>query len=111
MIIHQKLSKVIAYHIFKVENSNILDAISCHTTLRKDSTELDQIVFVADKIQWDQTGTPPYIRELKEKLDISLKHGALSYLTYLWDRRESLRVLHPWLVDAYMELSEEVEIG
>lgn len=59
MIIHQKLSRVMAEEIFGIRDTGILDAVGCHTTLRSGSSLLDRILFVADKIAWDQTGTPP----------------------------------------------------
>ncbi|OLF95341.1 Hydrolase (HAD superfamily) [Bacillus licheniformis] len=35
MIIHQKLSKVMARDLFQVADEDILNAIECHTTLKK----------------------------------------------------------------------------
>lgn len=110
MIIHQKLSKRIANEIFKVENETILDAISCHTTLRKNATPIDMVLFVADKIEWDQSGTPPYITEIQEALDQSLEHACFAYISYLWERRENLKVVHPWLQDAYFDLKEKLGV-
>lgn len=72
MIIHQKLSKVIAKEIFKVEDEEILNAICCHTTLRKHATKMDLVLFVADKIEWDQNSTPQYLIEVKKGLEKSL---------------------------------------
>jgi len=108
MIIHQKLSREMARDIFHVQDQEILDAVGCHTTLRKNSTELDRVLFVADKIEWDQVGKPPYINEIIHQLDKSLDHAALEYITYLWERRENLRVVHPWLREAYFELKESL---
>lgn len=104
MIIHQKLSRVMAGEIFHIRNPGILDAVGCHTTLRAGSTLLDRVLFAADKIAWDQPGTPPYLAELEKELDRSLTHAAYAYLSYLWERREALRVIHPWLREAYTEL-------
>lgn len=109
MIIHQKLSRVIAKEIFKVEDEEILNAICCHTTLRKHATKMDLVLFVADKIEWDQNGTPPYLVEVKKGLEKSLEHAAFAYISYLWDRKDTLKVLHPWLEDAYWQLKEIVE--
>src|SRR5690606_20739542 len=50
MIIHQKLSVVLACELFGVADSEILNAIGCHTTLKRDANLLDKVVFVADKI-------------------------------------------------------------
>ncbi|MNI31403.1 putative nicotinate-nucleotide adenylyltransferase [compost metagenome] len=104
MIIHQKISKVMAKDIFGITDQEILDAVGCHTTLRANSTLLDQVLFVADKIAWDQPGRPPYLEELNHSLQRSLTHGAFAYIHYLWERKETLKVLHPWLQEAYLEL-------
>lgn len=108
MIIHQKISKVMAKDIFKITDQTILDAISCHTTLRSNATLLDQVLFVADKIAWDQPGIPPYIEELNKNLKLSLMHGAFAYINYLLERKDTLKVVHPWLNEAYEELKEKV---
>ena len=105
MIIHQKLSVPIAREAFGVSDAEILSAIGCHTTLKAAATLTDKLVFVADKIAWDQSGTPPYWNELTEGLEHSLDAGALAYLDYLWSVRDELRVLHPWVVEAREELT------
>ena len=56
MIIHQKLSVVLARDIFGATAPETLSAIGCHTTLKADASLLDKVVFVADKIKWDQAG-------------------------------------------------------
>ena len=109
MIIHQKLSKVIAKEIFKVDDEEILNAICCHTTLHKHATKMDLVLFVADKIEWDHNGTPPYLVEVKKGLEKSLEHAAFAYISFLWERKETLKVIHPWLKDAYWQLKEIVE--
>ncbi|OAB47168.1 bis(5'-nucleosyl)-tetraphosphatase (symmetrical) YqeK [Paenibacillus antarcticus] len=110
MIIHQKISKVMARDIFGITDQEILDAVGCHTTLRANATLLDQVLFVADKIAWDQSGAPPYIEELNRNLKNSLTHGAFAYINYLWERQETLKVVHPWLKEAYEELKNKVSI-
>jgi predicted HD superfamily hydrolase involved in NAD metabolism len=105
MIIHQKLSAVIARELFAIHSPAILDAIGCHTTLKANASFLDKIVFVADKLKWDQQGDPPYLAALAAAAERSLDAAALCYLEYLWQRRASLAVLHPWAIDAYRQLS------
>lgn len=109
MIIHQKLSRVIAKEIFKVEDEEILNAICCHTTLRKHATKMDLVLFVADKIEWDQKGTPPYLIEIKKGLEKSLEKAAFVYISYLWERKDTLKVIHPWLEEAYWDLKGIVQ--
>lgn len=108
LILHQKLSVTIAREVFKVQDEEVLSAVGCHTTLRANATLLDKVVFVADKIAWDQQGTPPYLDDLLPALEISVDHAALVYLKYLWDQRNQLRVIHPWMREAYMQLSEQL---
>jgi predicted HD superfamily hydrolase involved in NAD metabolism len=108
MIIHQKLSVEVARHLFGIERRDVLDAIGCHTTLKAPSTLLDRIVFVADKISWDQNGTPPYLAELNAQLDRSLEHGAMAYIGHLWAQRDKLKVLHPWLADAHADMQATI---
>ena len=108
MIIHQKISKVMAREIFGITDREILDAIGGHTTLRANATLPDQVLFVADKIAWDQSGTPPYLEALKRNLEISLAHGAFAYIYYRWERKETLKVVHPWLKEAYEDLKNKL---
>ena len=104
LIIHQKLSVVLARELFGVVDPGVLSAIGCHTTLRANATNLDKVVFIADKIAWDQPGVPPYREELLTALDRSLDEAAFFFLRYLWERRDTLKALHPWLREAYEQL-------
>jgi predicted HD superfamily hydrolase involved in NAD metabolism len=107
LLLHQKLSAVIASEVFSVTDPHILSAIECHTTLKAKASALDKIVFVADKLQWDRPGDPPYLEALQSALEHSLDAAALCYLDYLWQQRATLPALHPWMVEAYQELSSE----
>lgn len=108
MIIHQKLSVVVSQELFGVTDEEILSAIGCHTMLKKDASLLDKVVFVADKIAWDQPGTPPYLEELLAGLEKSIDHAAFVYLDYIWQMRDRLKVLHPWTAAAHLQLEERL---
>jgi predicted HD superfamily hydrolase involved in NAD metabolism len=108
MILHQKLSALMARDIFGVAEATVLSAIRCHTTLKADASLLDKVVFVADKIKWDQPGEPPYLADLGAALEQSLDWAAFCYLDYLWQRRETLPVVHPWLAEAHRQLSRKI---
>jgi len=107
MILHQKLAVPIARELFAVEDPAILSAIGCHTTLKPNAAPLDMVVFLADKIAWDQPGMPPYRHDLLAALRTSLEAACLVYLTYLWERRDTLPVVHPWMAAAYQALSAQ----
>jgi predicted HD superfamily hydrolase involved in NAD metabolism len=109
LIVHQKLSVAVARELFGVTDIQVLSAIGCHTTLKRDASLLDKVVFVADKIAWDQAGDPPYLLELLAALAQSLDAAAFCYLDHLWQRRATLRVVHPWVVAAHQQLSQFLE--
>jgi len=106
MILHQKLSAVLARDLFGEQNDAILSAIGYHTTLKAAASTLDTVVFVADKIAWDQPGIPPYRDALLAALAHSLDAAAFVYLRFLWERRATLGVIHPWFVDAYRQRAD-----
>lgn len=101
MILHQKLSVILARDLFDVTDAAVLSAIGCHTTLKAGASALDKVLFVADKLAWDQPGEPPYRASLEAALAQSLDAAVCVYLCYLWERRASLAVIHPWLAAAH----------
>ncbi|NSR77851.1 HD domain-containing protein [Enterococcus faecalis] len=103
MIIHQKISKSIAKMDFGIEDNEILSAIECHTTLKKNYSDIDLVLFVADKIKWDQEGKPPYLDGLLQALNCSLENAAYFYIDYI--SKHDIKVVHPWLWDAYNQLN------
>jgi predicted HD superfamily hydrolase involved in NAD metabolism len=105
MILHQKLSVVVARELFGVRDEAVLSAIGCHTTLKAHASTLDKVVFLADKIAWDQPGEPPYRADVLAALEQSLDRAAFAYLDYLWQRRHTLAIVHPWMVAAYADLA------
>lgn len=107
LILHQKISTAMAKQIFSIQAPEILSAIGCHTTLKAGASTLDNILFVADKIEWDQDGLPPYIEEIERAVNVSLDLAAFTYLHYLYDNSK-LKVVHPWLAEAYKELKVKV---
>ena len=101
LIIHQKLSKEISERIFGIQDKDILQAISCHTTLCSNPSKLDMVLFISDKIAWDQSGEPPYLKIIEENIEHSLEEGISSFLQYLMDNKNNLKVVHPWLIEAH----------
>lgn len=106
LIIHQKISAVMAKSIFNVTDNDICSAIECHTTLKKNFSKLDLVLFVADKIAWDRDGTPPYLNDLLSNLEISLENAAYFYIQYLL--KHDIKVVHPWLLEAYKQLKRDI---
>ncbi len=105
VLIHQKISRLMAQEVFLVNDEEILSAVGCHSTLKAGANLLDKVVFVADKLAWDQKGIPPYYSEMAEAIEKSIDKAALVYIRSLYERRDAASFcLHPWLVAAYHEL-------
>ncbi len=108
MLIHQKLSVVFAQKAFDVTDNEVLSAIGCHTTLKANPSLLEKVVFLADKIAWDQDGSPPYLAGVITAIDESLDKAVLEYVNYLWERRNQLKIIHPWLAGAHEFLVQQI---
>lgn len=104
-LLHQRVSALFAQNIFQIEDKDVLSAITCHTTLKAHPSQIDLVVFLADKIQWDQPGLPPYLEVIEEGMKISLAYSA--YL-FLKEQLQHKRILYPhqWLKEAYEDLSK-----
>ena len=102
-LLHQRISRIIAEERLGIEDCEILDAIECHTTLKKNSGPYDKAVFIADKISWDQGGTPPYADELRKLAERSLTEACLYYIQYQFDNH-LLLMPHRWITEAYEDL-------
>ena len=99
MLVHAKLGDYFAQVLFGITDSDILNAIRYHTTGIDHATPLVKIVFLADKIQWDRNGEPPYLKGLLQALTISLDEGCRYFLKWLW--QSDLYVVHPYLKRSY----------
>lgn len=102
-LLHQRISRIIAQEDYSIKDSDILDAIECHTTLKKKASMYDKIIFIADKISWDQKGVPPYYDILKDKVVESLDEACYFYINYQFENN-LLLMPHQWIRDAYEEL-------
>ncbi|TWH60215.1 metal dependent phosphohydrolase [Desulfitobacterium sp. LBE] len=101
-LLHGKLSAAIAEIVFEVKNDSLVHAVSCHTTLCAKATTLDKVVFLADKMSWDQEHSP-FKPELETALEKSLDEAVGVFLTWTWKQKDKLDAIHPWLIDAWQD--------
>lgn len=107
MLLHQKLSVVVARELFGVDDEGILSAICCHTTLKAGASPLDKVVFLADKIAWDQPDVPPYLDAMLDALERSLNPAIKVYFDHLLVTfSDRAFVPHSWFLAAYRSLSQ-----
>ncbi len=98
-LLHQRLSAVIAREFFNIGNPLALSAIECHTTLKASPSPYDLVLFIADKLSWDQDGTPSFFSAVSSALETSLARAALAYIDYVLENGMILYP-HPWLIQA-----------
>ena len=104
LLLHQKLSAVIAREWLNVTDGEVLSAVACHTTLKAGASPLDLLLFIADKLSWDRPGEPPYRQAMERALMRSMEEAALCYLRHLLSD-PGLLAPHPWMIRAFRELS------
>lgn len=109
-LLHQRVSKIIAKEQLGIQDEAILSAVECHTTLKKEAGVCDKIIFIADKISWDQEGTPPYYEMLKELAWESLDEACFYYINYQFENR-LLLMPHRWIEEAYEDLRVKLKMG
>lgn len=104
-LLHQRMAKVIAEERFGIHDPEILSAIECHTTLKKQAGPYDKVIFLADKIAWDQQGVPPYYDRVMEKLEESLDAACFEFIDYQFENN-LLLMPHAWIKEAYTDLRQ-----
>ncbi|SMF87022.1 putative HD superfamily hydrolase of NAD metabolism [Paenibacillus uliginis N3/975] len=103
--VHQKLSKCMAQEIFNITDDEVLSAIESHTTHKSNATTTDKILFVSDKISWELPGEHTYLQEMRTKVyENEIDQAIMIYLNHIWDQRNKLKLVHPWLIQAREEL-------
>ena len=83
MLLHQRISKVIAGEDFAVTDERILSAVEHHTTLKANATVYDMAVFIADKLAWDGEGEAPFYSVVRDALEQSLESACLAYMDFI----------------------------
>lgn len=97
-LLHQRLSAVVAEEFFGVLDDEILSAIRCHTTLKSQANAYQMALFVADKLAWDQNGTPPFYEAVKLGLTHSLEKASYSYMSYMSGHSRVLFPHEDWIL-------------
>lgn len=111
-ILHQFASKIIAKQVFGIEDTTILNAIECHTTLKANPSIVDKMVFLSDKLSWKESEMADLIYRMKMKLknygEYSLDLALFEYHKDMYDKRESMSCYHDWSLEAYHYLYDKM---
>ncbi len=109
-ILHQRLSAVIARDYFEIKDKTILSAIECHSTLKSEAREYDMILFVSDKLSWDQDENLPLHDLMRSALDQSITHASLAFIHYALENNMVLYP-HSWFINAKTWLEEKCALS
>lgn len=100
-ILHQKISRFIAENVFGIKNKNILNAIRYHTTLRREPSNMEMVVLLADKLSWKEEGYEEFVKGIREAIEHSKEKVIFFYLTNLELNKENLLLYHRDSKEAY----------
>lgn len=103
-LLHQRISRIVAVETFNVVDKEVLNAVNCHTTLRRGATPLDKLLFLADKLSREGKDTPAYMPLVRKAAEVSLDNAVKCYFENLMLNKDSLLVMHPWLSEAWEEI-------
>jgi predicted HD superfamily hydrolase involved in NAD metabolism len=67
---------------YGIEDKQVLDGIDCHTTARPGMSALEQVLFVADKIDGQKVQREPELAEVRDIAQSSLSRAVLRYLDF-----------------------------
>ena len=107
-LVHGPAAAQLAQSLFGITEQGILDAIQYHTTGRTGMSDLDKIIFIADKIEPSRVYAGlEQIRALAEKnLDSALK-VCFEEINKFLDREGHKS--HPYSLEAYKELEQRLK--
>lgn len=107
-LLHGLVSACLAQAVFKVMDEAVLQAIRLHSTLKPDPSQLEKLVFLADKLSWTADEDQELVRAVKKGAKRSVDKGILVYLEHLYANRSELPFYHPLSRQAYLYFKYKV---
>ncbi len=103
-LLHAKVGAMLAAKEYGIDDEEILDAITYHTTGRPGMTDLEKIVFVADYVEPGRDKAPNLAKVRKlafEDLDETVRKILKDTLKYLEEEKESDFEIDPMTAKTY----------
>lgn len=98
-LLHQRFSEMICRERFQIADERVMEAVGCHTTLKANASCYDMALYIADKLAWDQSITPPYEKDVRLALTLSLETACLTHIDYMLCNG-MIVMPHSWLLEA-----------
>ncbi|GKX28746.1 hydrolase [Vallitalea longa] len=100
-LIHAKIGSVVAKYIYEVKDTDILNAITYHTTGKPNMTSLEKIIYISDYIEPGRDKAPN-LKEIREVANKDLDKALFMILSDTIDYlRASNNYIVPLTMDAY----------
>jgi predicted HD superfamily hydrolase involved in NAD metabolism len=80
ILVHGPVAAAMLARDYGVEDAELLAGIDCHTTARPGMTKLEQVLFVADKVEPHKLAKEPALAEVKRLAEDDLDAAVLRYL-------------------------------
>jgi len=106
-LLHGPVGSIIAREEYGIEDEEILSAIYCHTTGRKDMSTLDKIIFLADYIEpgRDFPGVDKAREAVFEDLDKGMVVSLMGIIKHLVEKKALIQMdtIETWnyIINAY----------
>jgi HD superfamily phosphohydrolase YqeK len=100
-LLHQVASKIIAAEIFGVQDKEVLEAVACHTTLKMHPNQSEMVLFLADKLSWDEERFSYLKLSINKGLEVSMEEGIFQYFQDMHKKRDHLSYYHKLSQEAY----------
>ncbi|MCH5352752.1 MAG: bis(5'-nucleosyl)-tetraphosphatase (symmetrical) YqeK [Acutalibacter sp.] len=105
---HSLSGAVYCEHFLGVSDHEILDAIACHTSGKKDMTLLDKVLFVADYISADRNY--PGVKDMRKLAKKSLEDAIIEGIAFTIQEKMGERLpLGSGSIDAYNDAVYELQ--
>lgn len=100
-ILHQIASRILAKEVFLIDDQEILEAVSVHTTLKAEPSQLDKLLFLSDKLSWKEPEWMELVTEMEQLMDRSLEAPIQFYFEMMHEKRAQLKCYHIKSQEAY----------
>jgi predicted HD superfamily hydrolase involved in NAD metabolism len=109
ILTHGPIAAQILTHDYGFEDPDIIAGIDCHTTARAGMTPVEQVLFVADKVEPNKLAREPALGDVRQAAHNSLDAAVLRYLDM--NIEKSLQkgwLLHPRTLEARNDLLQRI---
>jgi predicted HD superfamily hydrolase involved in NAD metabolism len=109
ILLHGPIAAAILVKDYGVQDAEILAGVDCHTTGRAGMSRLEQVLFVADKIEPHKQTRNPELSQVRDLAQTNLDAAVLRYLDFNLEQSLQRRwLVHPMSLEARNQLLHQL---